>query len=88
MKRKLAWESVTTQPVSTPRHLRAESLEPGLKGQYADRAVALLGEARALGYFDDPKHVAQAKSKGALDPLRQREDFKKLLAELEARETK
>jgi serine/threonine protein kinase len=64
-----------------------ESLEPDLKGQYADRAVALLGEARALGYFDDPEHVAQAKSKGALEPLRQREDFKKLLAELEARET-
>ena len=59
-----------------------KSLEPGLKVQYADRAVALLGEARALGYFDDPKHVAQAKSKGALDPLRQREDFKKLLPEL------
>ncbi len=59
-----------------------ESLEPGLKGQYADRAVALLGEARALGYFDDAKHVAEAKSKGALDPLRQREDFRKLLAEL------
>ena len=26
-----------------------ESLEPGLKGRYADRAVALLGEARRLG---------------------------------------
>ena len=59
-----------------------ESLEPSLKGQYADRAVALLGEARALGYFDDAKHVAEAKSKSALDPLRQREDFKKMLAEL------
>ena len=61
---------------------QGESLEPGLKGQYADRAVALLGEARSLGYFDDAKHVTQAKSKGALDPLRQREDFKKLLPEL------
>jgi hypothetical protein len=46
---------------------------------YADRAMDLLRQAVANGYRD----VAQMKKDQSLDPLRQRDDFKTLLEELE-----
>jgi serine/threonine-protein kinase len=46
---------------------------------YTDRAAALLRQAVANGYRD----VAQMKKDESLDPLRQRNDFKTLLDELE-----
>jgi serine/threonine-protein kinase len=47
---------------------------------YGDRAIAMLRDAVAAGYKD---HVHMKKDTD-LDSLRQRDDFKKLLAELEA----
>jgi serine/threonine protein kinase/tetratricopeptide (TPR) repeat protein len=49
--------------------------------QYAARAVELLRQALAKGYKD----AAHLKMDEALDALRHREDFKKLVAELEAK---
>ena len=47
----------------------------------ADQAMALLRKAVAMGYRD----AGAFRTDSALDPLRQREDFKKLLVELEQR---
>jgi len=47
----------------------------------ADRAMVWLKQAVAAGFID----VAQFKQDADLDALRGRDDFKKLLAELEAR---
>ena len=49
---------------------------------YRDAEMKLLRDAPSKGYKD----VAQIKKDTDLDPLRQREDFKKLLAELEGRD--
>jgi serine/threonine-protein kinase len=46
---------------------------------YGEQALAALRQARANGYKD----AAHLKTDRDLDPLRQRDDFKKLLAELE-----
>ena len=45
---------------------------------YGDQAMAMLRDAVAKGYKD----AAHMKKDTDLDPLRQREDFKKLLSEL------
>ena len=45
----------------------------------ADQAMALLRKAVDMGYLD----AVAVRTDSALDPLRQREDFKKLLTELE-----
>jgi eukaryotic-like serine/threonine-protein kinase len=55
--------------------------EKAARERYAARAVAVLREAVAKGYKD----VAHLKKDTDLDPLRGRDDFKKLLAELEAK---
>jgi tetratricopeptide (TPR) repeat protein len=59
-----------------------ETLSPAEREQltekYAARAVALLSQAVQLGYED----VAHMKKDTDLDPLRSRQDFQKLLAEL------
>ena len=49
------------------------------KQEYADRAMELLQKAVKAGYKD----AAHMKKDTDLDPLRDREDFKKLMAELE-----
>jgi serine/threonine-protein kinase len=48
---------------------------------YADQAMQMLQQAVAKGYKD----VAQLKKDKDLDPIRKRDDFQKLLAELEAK---
>jgi tetratricopeptide (TPR) repeat protein len=53
---------------------------------YAHRAVELLQKARGAGFFTDPFSVALLKTDTDLNPLRARDDFQKLLAELEATE--
>ena len=50
------------------------------KQEYADRAMELLRQAVKAGY-KDAAHMAKDPD---LDPLRDREDFQKLLAELQA----
>jgi serine/threonine protein kinase len=47
--------------------------------RYADRAMALLRQAVARGYND----AADLRKSGLMQPLRQREDYRRLLAELE-----
>jgi serine/threonine protein kinase/tetratricopeptide (TPR) repeat protein len=54
--------------------------KPETREKYAARAIELLGKAVAKGYKD----AAHMKKDTDLDALRQRDDFKKLLADLEA----
>jgi serine/threonine-protein kinase len=53
-----------------------------LARQYADRAIELLRQAVAKGY-KGPESVARLKTIADFDPLRERDDFKALLGELE-----
>ena len=53
----------------------------GSEKEYADKAMALLQHAVAKGY----KNAGHMKQDKDLDVLRDRDDFKKLLAELEAK---
>jgi tetratricopeptide (TPR) repeat protein len=53
------------------------------KQAHAAKAVALLKEARDKGFFKAKTNVEHAKKDPDLDALRQRDDFKALLAELE-----
>jgi len=55
-----------------------------LAGEYSARAVLLLRAAQAAQGFRDPVSVGQLKEDKDLEPVRSREDFKKLLAEVEA----
>jgi serine/threonine-protein kinase len=54
-----------------------------LSETYAARAVALLSGLHAGGYFGDEKNATRLKKDADLDPLRQRDDFRKLLAQVE-----
>ena len=65
----------------------AEAERTTLVDKYAARAVALLIEDQSLGYFKDAANVAHMKKDTDLDPLRERDDFKQFLKELEASET-
>jgi tetratricopeptide (TPR) repeat protein/tRNA A-37 threonylcarbamoyl transferase component Bud32 len=56
-----------------------EAKRKELAKDYADRALATLQQAVVKGFTD----AAQMKKDADLDPLRQRDDFQKLLAELE-----
>jgi tetratricopeptide (TPR) repeat protein/tRNA A-37 threonylcarbamoyl transferase component Bud32 len=51
----------------------------------AARAVALLQRAQSQGYFKKPANVAELQQDRNLDALRDRADFRKLLAELEVK---
>jgi serine/threonine-protein kinase len=66
-------------PGKPPEQLSAE--EKAARERYAARAIAVLREAVGKGY-NDPAHMKKDKD---LDPLRGRDDFKKLLGELEAK---
>jgi serine/threonine-protein kinase len=55
-----------------------------LAEQHAARAVTQLRRAQAAGHFKEPANATQLKNDPDLNPLRQRDDFRKLLAELEA----
>jgi tetratricopeptide (TPR) repeat protein len=56
-----------------------KTAEHAFKERYSTRAVTTLREAIAKGY----KNIAHMKKDTDLDPLRGREDFKKLITELE-----
>jgi hypothetical protein len=66
-------------PLAQKDAMLSESRRKDLARQYGDRAIALLRQAVAKGYKD----AAHMKQDTDLDPLRGREDFKKLMAELE-----
>ena len=53
--------------------------DDGQREAYAARAVALLCGLRARGYFQDPARLEKLKTEAFLDPLRPREDFRKVL---------
>jgi hypothetical protein len=54
-----------------------------LAGRYLDRAMELLREVKTTGYFKLAHPVHVLKTDKDLDPLRQRDDFQKLLQEVE-----
>jgi hypothetical protein len=62
---------------------------PGESGpraeQYATRAVALLMRSRDAGFFLDPAAREQFTKDADLDPLRSRQDFRKLADSLEGK---
>ena len=51
--------------------------------KYAARAVEILGRAQDAGFFRQPEKVEHMKRDADLDTLRQREDYRKLLTQLE-----
>jgi hypothetical protein len=55
-----------------------------LADQYGRRAVELLRRAQAAGYFRDAGQLARTKQNKAFDAIRDRDDFKRLVAQLEA----
>ena len=59
----------------------ASGQDAARREEYAARAVGLLRQAIAKGY-QDADHMAKDAD---LDPLRKREDFQKLLADLRAK---
>jgi serine/threonine-protein kinase len=52
-------------------------------GRQAARAVALLGRAQGAGFFQQPANRERLKKDGDLEPLRSREEFQKLLRQVE-----
>jgi serine/threonine-protein kinase len=54
-----------------------------LREKYAARAVALLRELQKSGYFNEPVSAGRLKNDADLGALRQRDDFRKLLARVE-----
>jgi hypothetical protein len=54
---------------------------------YASRAVELLKMAKAADYFRPPEQLAHLKEDSDLNAIRDRLDFRKLLAELTAEST-
>jgi tetratricopeptide (TPR) repeat protein len=58
-----------------------------LADQYATRAVELLGKAREAGYFKEAIDVEHMQKDSDLDSLRSRDDYNKLVADLEAKTT-
>jgi serine/threonine-protein kinase len=65
------------------RLARAE--RENLAERYAGHAIELLTKAHAAGYFLDPGKVEYIRKDTGLEPLRSREDFKKLLSNLEGK---
>ncbi len=59
-----------------------------LADKYGRRSVELLSKARATGYFQNPGRLAHMKEDDDLDAIRDRADFKKLLADVEAEKAK
>src|SRR5262249_1313701 len=64
--------------------LAAAGQDEGLAEGYIQRAVGLLGRARATGYFNDRRRVEDLKRNANLEGLWRREEFRSLVAELEA----
>ena len=68
--------------ITTAQHAKLDDMQRKAAAQfYGDAAMKLLRDAVSKGYKD----VAHMKKDTDLDPLRQREEFQKLLAELEGK---
>ena len=58
--------------------------DDALRDSYAAKAVTLLGQAKTAGMFKDAKEIEDMKKDSDLGALRQRDDYRKLLKDLEA----
>jgi hypothetical protein len=67
-----------------PKDGKLNATEAAERQAYGDRAIEVLGQAIAHG-FQDSRRLKDAQF---LNPIRQREDFKKLVAKLEANHPK
>jgi hypothetical protein len=76
--------SVCAQDVHRDTRLRPSEQEERA-GRYTERALELLGRAHAVGVFKAPHNVERLKQDKDLDLLRSRDEFKKLLREVEAK---
>jgi hypothetical protein len=68
------------KPASPQTQLSDE--EHALQERYSARAVELLKQSDAAGYFKDPEQRAAFERDRNLDALRSRDDFKKLRAKI------
>jgi tetratricopeptide (TPR) repeat protein/serine/threonine protein kinase len=91
----LADAAALTRDPATPGHLlydagcvyslaAAAAKEAKQRQAYAGQALTLLRRAQSAGFFKDRAKVEYLKKDTDLDPLRQREDFREFVAELEA----
>src|SRR5262249_51259903 len=62
----------------------AAAPEAGQREAYAGQALALLRRAQAASFFKDRAKIERLKRDSDLAPLRQRQDFRQFVAELEA----
>jgi tetratricopeptide (TPR) repeat protein len=62
----------------------AAAQDAGQREVYAGQALVLLRRAQATGFFKDRAKIERFKRDSDLAPLRQRQDFQKFVAELEA----
>ena len=53
--------------------------DPALQKYFANRAVALLKQAKTAGYLADPTHLEALKKDTDFGALRQRPDFQELI---------
>jgi tetratricopeptide (TPR) repeat protein len=60
--------------------------DPELAGQYASRAMELLGRAQTEGFFKDPANLKRLRDDSDLDPLRPRDEFQQFVRGVEAKE--
>jgi tetratricopeptide (TPR) repeat protein len=61
--------------------------DAALANQYADRAMALLRQVQAAGFFTDPARIEQLRKDPDLGALRTRDDYRKWVANLEKAKT-
>jgi serine/threonine protein kinase len=73
--------SLASAAIRRDDRLAQEERDKGAE-QHAARAVRLLRASRAKGYFNAPETVQSMKQDKCLEPLRSREDYRRLLNEL------
>jgi serine/threonine-protein kinase len=74
--------SLASTAANKDEKLKAEERK-ALAERYATRAVVLLTRTKTAGFFKNADNVAHMKKDTDLDPLRQRDDYKQFLRELE-----
>src|SRR5262249_35065701 len=72
---------VALEAVRTDTRLSSSECEARTE-RFASRAVTLLRKPQEGGYFKDPRHAEVLRTDEDLNPLRGRQDFQKLLAEV------
>jgi tetratricopeptide (TPR) repeat protein len=88
-----AADELTKEPTITPGGIfnlgcimaicASKTDDNSLRDAYSVKAVALLERAKAVGLFNDAKLIEQLQSDKDLDAVRQRDDFRKLLSDVE-----